>query len=167
MILQQAISCDEEIVPWLRCVLDVNKCLFAHFPFLALECEEGLERRGLNVWRLMSVIMAWLALTCKTKTHRELVFDVACYQTHRMGHGQHPKWWMNGWMDGNSTRKWSMEQNPQMHIGEFKIFIFLRHGTNYQVLITAMNALRFTLPLLRLVSRIYITGLHSQAFMDM
>ena len=33
------------------------------FRFSALESNEGLERHGLNVWRLISVIVAWLTLT--------------------------------------------------------------------------------------------------------
>ena len=35
------------------------------FRFSTLEAGESLERHGLNVWRLMSVILAWLALTCQ------------------------------------------------------------------------------------------------------
>ena len=42
----------------------------------ALESKGGLGRHGLNVWRLMSVIVAWLALTRKIEMHGEKVFDI-------------------------------------------------------------------------------------------
>ena len=37
--------------------------LSQNFPFLVLKNKEGLKRRRLNAWRLMSVIVTWLALT--------------------------------------------------------------------------------------------------------
>ena len=67
--------------------------------FPALESKEGLGRYGRNVVRLMSVIVAWLALTHKTEMHGEMVFVIAwCCQPYRMGHGQHlnPKMDMDG-----------------------------------------------------------------------
>ena len=54
--------------------------------------------------RLMSMSVAYLALTHLTEMHGELVFNMAwCCQPHRVGHGQHInlKWiWIDGWMDG-------------------------------------------------------------------
>ena len=77
------------------------------FQFPALEGEEGQQRHGLKVWRLMSVSEAWLPLILKTEMYGELLFNIAWYcQPHRMGHGQHPNLkmdmdgWMDGWMDG-------------------------------------------------------------------
>ena len=57
----------------------------------------GLIKRGLNVWRPMSVIVAWLALTRITYMYGEPVFDKArCYQPHR--HHLNLKWiLMGGW----------------------------------------------------------------------
>ena len=58
---------------------------------------------GLNLSRLMSVIVAWLGLIHKTEMHGEPVFGVAwCCQPHWMGHGPHPNlkmdvmiwWWL-------------------------------------------------------------------------
>ena len=64
----------------------------------AIENDEGLERHGPNVGRLMSEKwenVACLALTRKrrkTETNRGPVFDIAwCCQPHQMGHWQHPK----------------------------------------------------------------------------
>ena len=42
------------------------------FPFLAEEGGEGIERHGLNVWRLVSIIVVWLALTRKTEAQQAL-----------------------------------------------------------------------------------------------
>ena len=42
------------------------------FRFQALEGEKDIKG-GLNVWKLMSVIAAWLALTRKTELHGESV----------------------------------------------------------------------------------------------
>ena len=74
--------------------------------------KEGLERRGLNVWRLMSVIVAWQALTPKTKMYRAPEFDWCC-QPHEMRPGHHLNLkmdmdgWMQGWVRGNSkVRRW-------------------------------------------------------------
>ena len=67
----------------------------------ALEGEVGLERHGLTVLRLLSVIAAWLLLTRKTEMHGEPVFNIAwCCEPHRMGHWQPPNLWMSmdGWM---------------------------------------------------------------------
>ena len=68
------------------------------FRFPALESKESLARHGLDVWRLVSVIVAWLALTRKAEMHGQSVFDMAwCNQPRRMGHRQHLnlKWiWM-------------------------------------------------------------------------
>ena len=94
--------------------------LLQTFRIPALEYNEGLERCGLNVRRLMSVSVAWLALTPVTNMHGEPVFDIAwCCQPDGMGHGQHlnQKWiWMDGWIDGllinpglrhyDSSRSW-------------------------------------------------------------
>ena len=77
--------------------------LSENFRFSALECKESLKKSGLNVWRLMSVIVAWLALTCKTEMHAKPLFNIFwCCPPHRIGHGQHPhlKLDMDGWMDG-------------------------------------------------------------------
>ena len=50
--------------------------------FSGLVAEEGLGR---------SVSVACLALTLKTETHGEPIFNVAwCCQPHQMGHRQHP-----------------------------------------------------------------------------
>ena len=64
--------------------------------FLALESKEGWWRHGLNVWKVRSISVTWLALTHKTEMHGESVFDITWYcQSHRMGHG-----WVDGWMGG-------------------------------------------------------------------
>ena len=59
------------------------------------------KRRGLNMWRTISVYVAWLALTGRTDMHGEPLFDVVwCCQHRWMGHGQHPNLKMetDGWM---------------------------------------------------------------------
>ena len=48
--------------------------LWQTFWLPALEIKEGLGRHGLKVWRLMSMIVAWLALTHKPEIHGKLVF---------------------------------------------------------------------------------------------
>ena len=77
------------------------------FQFPALESKEGLGH-DLIVWSLMSMTVAWLALTHKTEMHGEPVFDIAwrC-QPHRMGHGQgrNLKMDMDGWMDREIYKK--------------------------------------------------------------
>ena len=73
------------------------------FHFSALESKGGLGKHGLNVWRPMSVRVAYLALTHWTEMHGEPVCNIACCcQPHKMGHGQHfnlkkGSGWMNGW----------------------------------------------------------------------
>ena len=53
------------------------------FWFLVLDSKEGLWRRGLDVWRLIQVFVAWLTLAHKTEMHGEPVFDMAwCCQSH-------------------------------------------------------------------------------------
>ena len=60
----------------------------SHFP--VLESKEGQERRGLNVCRSMSVIVAWLTLMRKTEMNGESMLNIACCcQHHRIGHGQY------------------------------------------------------------------------------
>ena len=71
---------------------------------------------GPNVWQMISENVACLSLTHKTETHGGLVFAdrphsphlAWCYQTHRMGHGQHPnlKIDMIGWIDGQMENIW-------------------------------------------------------------
>ena len=62
------------------------------FPIPGSRKQEGQERPGLNVWRWVSVIVAWLVLTCM-----ESWSCIACScQPHRMGHRQG----INGWMHG-------------------------------------------------------------------
>ena len=64
---------------------------------------KGSERHGLNVSRLISVNLAWLALTHKTEMFGEPVCGIAWYcQPDWMGHGQHPnlkmdmiRWWFS------------------------------------------------------------------------
>ena len=76
----------------------------------APEGKEGWGRHGLNVSRLISVIVAWLGLTHKTEILGEPVFGIAwCCQSHWMGHGQQPNlkmdmmiWW---WLFIKSSRK--------------------------------------------------------------
>ena len=57
--------------------MGITACLFMHqirqtvFLILALDDEGGLQWYGLNVWRLMSVFVTWLPLTCKTEMHGE------------------------------------------------------------------------------------------------
>ena len=53
------------------------------FQLPALENNKGLGRHGLSVWRLMSINVAWLALTHKIEMHGEAV-----------------KMYIDGWMDG-------------------------------------------------------------------
>ena len=75
------------------------------FRFPAPEENKGLERDGLHVSRLVSVNVAWLALTRKTEMLGEPVFSLAwCCQPHWMGHGQHPNikwiwWWLWWWFE--------------------------------------------------------------------
>ena len=48
------------------------------------------QGRPRNPWRLMSISVAWLALTHMAAMHVKPVFDIAwCYQLHKMGHEQH------------------------------------------------------------------------------
>ena len=72
------------------------------FRLPALESKEGIGRHSLNVWRRMSILVAWLALTRRQEMHGEPVFDRAwrCQQ-HRISHGQHHylKMDIDGWMD--------------------------------------------------------------------
>ena len=64
--------------------------LITNYRFPSLESKGGLERHGLNVWRLMPVIVAWLALSQKTEMYGNPVLGMDwCFQLHRMGHGQH------------------------------------------------------------------------------
>ena len=59
-----------------------------NFPIPAIEIKVGIDRRDMNVWRLMLVIVAWPALAHKSEMHGEPVFDIVWYcQPDRMGHG--------------------------------------------------------------------------------
>ena len=72
--------------------------------------EEGLERRGRNVWRMMPDNVACLVLTRKIKRHLEPVFDVAwCCHTYRMGPGQHPNFKMHMMMTIMTRLWWSIK----------------------------------------------------------
>ena len=55
-----------------------------NFQIPALESMKCLDGRDLNIWRLMSAIVTWMAM------HGEPVFSIAWWcQPHRMRHGQH------------------------------------------------------------------------------
>ena len=59
--------------------------------FPTLGNKEDLERCDPNLWRMMSVNVAHLALTHKAATYEGLVADIVwCCQPYRMGNGQHP-----------------------------------------------------------------------------
>ena len=91
---------------------------------LALECEEGLERRGPYLWcQRMRPVCRWPAR--QREAHGELLYDIAwCWQPHRMGHGEHPNFKidMNGWMvmrtnitDGHLMCSWFLYHWQQQH----------------------------------------------------
>ena len=69
------------------------------FWFPAQESMGGLGGCGLNVWRLMSVTVAWMALTHRTEISWEPVFDIVCScRPHRMGQNLNLKMGMYGCM---------------------------------------------------------------------
>ena len=108
------------------------------FWFPALENKEGLGRHGLNVWRLMSVIVACLALTHKTEMHGKLVFDKTwCCQPHRMGRTAHQSKNGYGW-----TIMWDVI------IYACLWYVFLAHKSSYHTrYITVTSAVVILHPL--------------------
>ena len=102
-ILQQSFTVgasDDMDVDSVPCpVSDLSHTLW----FLALEGKDGLERRGLNVWNLMSEIVAWPVLTRKAEMHGERVFNIACCCQREKGRRQYPNLKMD--IDGSTSDK--------------------------------------------------------------
>ena len=70
-------------------------------PLPALGSKEGSGRHGLNVLRLIQVIVTWLTLTHLAEMHAEPVFDIA-FCCHTRQH-LNLKWiWLGGWTDSVS-----------------------------------------------------------------
>ena len=95
------------------------------FRFPALETKEGLGRHCLNVWRLMSVIVAWLALTRKTEMHGELVFDTSgAANLIECDTGQHLNslqpsdaiWWQRSGWTLVEVMVWSTAEGSWVHV---------------------------------------------------
>ena len=92
---------------WLRVVFHTSRqplsSRITNFPISSIKSKDGLERRGLNVWRLMSVTVTWLTLTRKTETPEEPAFDINwCCKPHWMG--LRLKYKKMAWMCGRTVQ---------------------------------------------------------------
>ena len=128
---------------WLRVVFHTSRqplsSRITNFPISSIKSKDGLERRGLNVWRPMSVTVTWLTLTRKTETHEEPAFDINwCCKPHRMGlRLKYKKNGMDVWTDCTVYDKCTMCANDSVHHNLKMVFVclhialFLYHSPSY------------------------------------